>query len=100
MRTLGYFDLSGRLRLTLALTRVTLEIPMVLDRAMRDENSGVPPSATPPMSGQARARMADFNDDGDATGGELARRGILGPRVKGVLVIACKVLEKGERYAL
>lgn len=31
-------------------------------------------------------------------GGELQSRGLLGPRVKGVLVLACKVLEKGERF--
>ncbi|KAI5476700.1 hypothetical protein MNV49_007358 [Pseudohyphozyma bogoriensis] len=41
LRALSYFDIVGRLRLTLALTRVTLEIPMVLDRAMR-EDPGVP----------------------------------------------------------
>lgn len=32
--------------------------------------------------------------------GELQRRGLLGPRVKGVLVLACKVLEKGERFGI
>ncbi|KAL8276321.1 hypothetical protein RQP46_011287 [Phenoliferia psychrophenolica] len=104
LRALGYFDLVGRLRLTLALTRVTLEIPMVLDRAMRDDQrsgAGAPAAASPPsLSGQARAKMADSNDEGDAMGGELTRRGILGPRVKGVLVLACKVLEKGERMGI
>ncbi|KAM0750818.1 DnaJ-domain-containing protein [Meredithblackwellia eburnea MCA 4105] len=101
LRALSYFDFSGRLRLTLALTRVTLEIPMVLDRAMREEPISGPPPA--PLTGQDRARMADAAQDDDDEGfrtgaGELQRRGLLGPRIKGVLVLACKVLEKGERY--
>ncbi|SCV70202.1 BQ2448_1596 [Microbotryum intermedium] len=113
LRSLGYFDLVGRFRLTLALTRVTLEIPMVLDRAMRDEVPNVPYGLGP--AGKEREtkggnREANGEEGGGsrkngeqsgasaAAGGELQRRGLLGPRVKGVLVVACKMLEKAEKF--
>jgi hypothetical protein len=106
----------GRLRLTLALTRVTLEIPMVLDKAMREEvvvrqpRNVVPGSSRASSSNSSSASDDDLEDEG-ATGasasggaagrsGELQRRGLLGPRIKGALVIACKVLEKGEKFGL
>lgn len=101
LRSMGYFDITGRLRLTLALTRVSLEIPMVLDRAMRDE-----PSTPTPPPGLGGSPTASTEADGDnkngsaASSGELQSRGLLPPRVKGALVIACKVLEKGERWGL
>lgn len=36
LRQLSYFDVFGRLRLTLQLARVTLSIPMAIDQAMKD----------------------------------------------------------------
>lgn len=36
LRSLSYFDVFGRLRLTLQLARVTLSIPMAIDQAMKD----------------------------------------------------------------
>ncbi|KAK4055350.1 hypothetical protein OIO90_003188 [Microbotryomycetes sp. JL221] len=142
LRSLSYFDIVGRLRLTLALTRVTLEIPMVLDKAMRDEvvvrprqtsttsstnknnkrrkrRQSVNSSTTTTDESDATTGLSGDDDKNheddsasededdlnsattDATGtgaGELQRRGLLGPRVKGVLVLACKVLEKGEKW--
>ncbi|BGP17496.1 hypothetical protein JCM10213_004408 [Rhodosporidiobolus nylandii] len=92
LRTLSYFDVYGRLRLTLALTRVTLEIPMVLDRAMRDE---VPAAPQPLKPGVPRAKQ----DEEEGTGKELERRGLLGARTRGMLVLTCKCLEKAERWA-
>lgn len=76
------------MRLTLALTRVTLEIPLVLDRAMRIE-------PVKPRTGVPSPRAEGAEGDG-VGGGELLRRGLLGPRVKGVLILACRVLERGE----
>lgn len=35
---------------------------------------------------------------GMGTGGELTRRGLLGPRIRGVIVLATKILEKGEKF--
>jgi hypothetical protein len=80
------------MRLTLALTRVTLEIPLVLDRAMRIE-------PVKPRTGIPTARAEGAEGDG-VGGGELLRRGLLGPRVKGVLVVACRVLERGEKLGM
>lgn len=37
---------------------------------------------------------------GTMPAGELQRRGLLGPRVKGMLVITCKVIEKVERLGM
>ncbi|GAA6043376.1 hypothetical protein JCM8097_005290 [Rhodosporidiobolus ruineniae] len=97
LRALSYFDLYGRLRLTLALTRVTLEIPMVLDRAMRDELPVPPPTAG---IGAPRPRRHAEGGEGGAEGGggQLERRGLLGTRTRGMLVVTCKMLEKAERW--
>lgn len=103
LRSLSYFDILGRLRLTLALTRVTLEIPMVLDRAMREEvvvrrPMGEAVSTEAEEGGEQGEDGEEWTGNGEA--GELQRRGLLGPRIKGVLVLACRVLEKGERFGL
>lgn len=37
LRELSYFDVFGRLRLTLQLARITLSIPMAIDKAMKEE---------------------------------------------------------------
>ena len=119
LRSLSYFDIVGRLRLTLALTRVTLEIPLVLDKAMRLEEPSRGPASHKKTSedtpddekstcdGNGNARMASgsegmegSNGIGNMGSGEIQRRGLLGPRVKGVLVVACKYLEKGEKMGL
>ncbi|KAM0790910.1 hypothetical protein ACM66B_004217 [Microbotryomycetes sp. NB124-2] len=116
LRALSYFDILGRLRLTLALTRVTLEIPMVLDKAMREEvvvhpnpsssssahhnrRASSSSSSSSASDSDAASGVSDMEDGAStAAAGELQRRGLLGPRVKGVLVLACKVLEKGEKW--
>ncbi|GAA5922698.1 hypothetical protein JCM3775_006104 [Rhodotorula graminis] len=115
LRSLGYFDVYGRLRLTLALTRVTLEIPMVLDRAMRDE---LPAPAPPPRGlgaatqGRERERGRDKERRRGGSGaagaagaagggikeGQLERRGLLGTKTRGMLVLTCKMLERAERW--
>ena len=77
LRQLSYFDVFGRLRLSLQLARVTLSIPMAIDKAMKEND--------------------EYNDDDGATGyvdegdGDLKRnaqvvkRGLLGPRIASVL---------------
>lgn len=40
LRQLSYFDVFGRLRLTLQLARVTLSIPMAIDQAMKEDEGG------------------------------------------------------------
>jgi hypothetical protein len=39
-RHLSYFDIMGRSRLTIQLTRITLSLPIALERAIRDQNYG------------------------------------------------------------
>jgi hypothetical protein len=105
LRSLSYFDVYGRLSLTLALTRVTLEIPMVLDRAMRDElpSSSAPTAGLEPPTNGGRGTEEDSDEEnGESTSnrdGQLERRGLLGTRTRGMLVVTCKVLEKAERWA-
>ncbi|GAA5889997.1 hypothetical protein JCM6882_009193 [Rhodosporidiobolus microsporus] len=138
LRTLSYFDVYGRLRLTLALTRVSLEIPMVLDRAMREEvvvgaggAGGGPAPGLGAAGGRRRRRRKAptgaaagagdddaSSDDADLGSGsdadddapyspfsstapqqQLERRGLLGTRTRGMLVLTCKMLEKAERWA-
>jgi hypothetical protein len=36
-RQLSYFDIMGRSRLTIQLTRITLSLPIALDRAVREQ---------------------------------------------------------------
>lgn len=110
LRALSYFDVIGRLRLTLALTRVSLEIPLVLDKAMRAEPNRTSPTSTKKKddSSNVDPERESWNGTGaapTATGmgigqGELQRRGLLGPRVKGVLVVACAILSKGEKFGM
>ncbi|GAA6050735.1 hypothetical protein JCM3770_006600 [Rhodotorula araucariae] len=105
LRALGYFDVYGRLRLTFALTRVTLEIPMVLDRAMRDELPT--PAPAKGLGAPGRERERDKKKGSATSGpepttrvqeGQLERRGLLGPKARGMLVLTCKMLERAERW--
>lgn len=65
-----------------------------------DETSSATSSAS--NTPEIPTKINEFNNTSSFTsetgGGELQSRGLLGPRVKGVLVLACKVLEKGERF--
>ncbi|GJN90163.1 hypothetical protein Rhopal_003162-T1 [Rhodotorula paludigena] len=104
LRSLGYFDVYGRLRLTLALTRVTLEIPMVLDRAMRDEVPAPAPQrglGAPPPPSERDKRQSGTQRSSRNSGpqeGQLERRGLLGTKTRGMLVLTCKMLERAERW--
>lgn len=99
---------------------------MVLDRAMRDD---VPPPSTSSLSSSVpsagiglgrpkRGRKTsgrggggsestsdsdddEREDDGEegSRDGQLERRGLLGTRTRGMLLITCKMLEKAERWA-
>jgi len=90
LRALSYFNLLGRLRLSLALARVTISIPMRIDEAMREEASS----------------EEGGSDDGDSDADEPhaqkppRRKGILPPKVAGLLEATVAVLERGERATL
>jgi hypothetical protein len=95
LRQLSYFDVLGRLRLSLRLVRVTLSIPMAIDEAMMQDDS--------------LTEMRDNGDGGDdaeqgderptdVTSRGVARPGgLLGRHLTGALSLAVTVLEKGER---
>jgi len=72
LRSLSYFDVFGRLRLTLQLARLTLTIPMLIDNAMK----------------------AEF----DALGAKGVNKGLLGDGVAKVIASLVTVLERGEQY--
>jgi len=92
LRRLSYFDLYGRLRLTMELLRSMVEVPLILDKAMREDIS----TSTSPQTSYSSTR--EGGSDGAGKGGQLESRGILGVRTKGMLVLTCRVLEKAERW--
>jgi len=104
MRQLGYFNITGRLRLAISLARVTLEIPMVLDRAMiEDGTTHAAQQGTRASAANSEDSHEDSSHEANPGGSkprELQRRGFLPLRVKGALVLTCKMLEKGERLGL
>jgi len=71
LRSLSYFDVFGRLRVTLQLARLTLTIPMLIDNAMK----------------------AEFD-----AGAKGANKGLLGDGVAKVVSSLITVLERGEQY--
>lgn len=93
LRALSYFDIRGRLRLTLQLGIVALSIPMAIDQAI----------------GTDPAEPIAAEEDGK----EVVRRSLLGPRLacvpltslpsvlisahSGALALAVTLLERGER---
>lgn len=72
LRTLSYFDVFGRLRVTMQLARITLTIPMLIDNAMKAEY--------------------------DALGSKGINKGLLGDGMAKVIASLVTVLERGEQY--
>ncbi|GBC44564.2 DnaJ-domain-containing protein [Rhizophagus irregularis DAOM 181602=DAOM 197198] len=72
LRSLSYFDVFGRLRLTMQLTKISLTIPMLIDNAMKAES--------------------------DALGNKGTHKGLLGDGVSKVISSLITVLEAGEQY--
>ncbi|CAG8556995.1 11944_t:CDS:2 [Ambispora gerdemannii] len=72
LRSLSYFDVFGRLRLTLQLARLTLSIPMLIDQAMKHEFA--------------------------VNGGKGKYRGLLGDGMAKVLAGLVTLLERGEKF--
>ncbi|MBW0540595.1 hypothetical protein O181_080310 [Austropuccinia psidii MF-1] len=109
LRSLSYFNLMGRVSLSLALARVTISIPMRIDQAMRGlEDSNIDHDdlnnnnnnnndqvneknqKEPHQSNSNHRQSQDFNQ----------RSGILPPRVAGLLEATVAVLERGERATM
>lgn len=68
LRQLSYFDVFGRLRLTLQLARVTLSIPMAIDSAMKapDETPGTAEAAAAASSVPLPQSDSEGSGDSDA----------------------------------
>lgn len=97
LRQLSYFDVFGRLRLSLQLARVTLSIPMAIDRAMKEEGDEEE-AEREGIDGEGPNGLVEEGYAGaDGEEGRIVKRGLLGPRVAGVLGLAVAILEKGER---
>lgn len=71
LRALSYFDVFGRLRLTMKLARLTLSIPMMIDKSMKTEL--------------------------EQSGGKGLNKGLLGDGVAKLISGLVTVLERGER---
>lgn len=118
LRQLSYFDVRGRLRLTLQLARVTLSLPVVVDSAMRDEaedaqsdsegDDDLERRSTSSRGSRRRrrersSRSSDHGVDGRARPRVRLekvkgrrRRGLLPPPVSVVIGLAIGALEIGE----
>lgn len=91
LRALSYFNLLGRLRLSLALARVTISIPMRIDEAMKEGGEV--------SSGEEEEEEAGDSELGKASS-KRDRKGILPPKVAGLLEATVAVLERGERATM
>ncbi|CAI2168344.1 16640_t:CDS:2 [Funneliformis geosporum] len=72
LRSLSYFDVFGRLRVTMQLARSTLTIPILVDNAMKEEF--------------------------DTLGNKGINKGLLGDGMAKVITSLVAVLERGEQY--
>lgn len=63
LRQLSYFDVFGRLRLTLQLARVTLSIPMAIDQAMKGQEEDNKAETTSPHADS----LHEEDNDSDAS---------------------------------
>ncbi|KAG8948776.1 hypothetical protein FRC03_000583 [Tulasnella sp. 419] len=103
LRQLSYFDVRGRLRLTLQLARVTLNLPMVVDIAMREDDADSDDEDDHRGGGHSSARSRDSARRREKTRVKLGRvkgrtkRGLIPPRVGAVIGLAIGALEMGER---
>ena len=101
LRALSYFDVRGRLRLTLQLARVTLSLPVVVDLAMRDEgDSDDEEDEVGRRRSSPRRGVANGHDVPRVKLGRIPgrrKRGLLPPPVSVVIGLAIGVLEVGER---
>ncbi|RUS19981.1 hypothetical protein BC937DRAFT_86604 [Endogone sp. FLAS-F59071] len=92
LRQLSYFDILGRLRLTMTIARVLMEIPIMINVASKGEEDKA--AATAAAAGK------EANKDDNMTANKEGREGgIFGERVEKVLRMVVGLLEKGEKLA-
>ncbi|RUS26533.1 hypothetical protein BC938DRAFT_470644 [Jimgerdemannia flammicorona] len=90
LRQLSYFDILGRLRLTMIIARVLMEIPIMINVASKGEDDKAAAAA-------ATKDTKDNKEGRDGTG--FSSGGIFGERVEKVLRMVVGLLEKGEKLA-
>ena len=89
LRQLSYFDVFGRLRLSLQLARVTLSIPMVIDKAML-EDDGYNSDDTSSCSSGSPAGSVEGKSTNE--NGQVMRKTLLGTRLTSVLNLVRAVI--------
>lgn len=89
LRQLPYRDICGRLRLTLQLARVTLEMPVAVDRAICEREEAKEREA------QARSQAADGSRTRRV--GRSTKGGILPANLTTIICCLVVVLEHSER---
>ncbi|ORZ24744.1 hypothetical protein BCR42DRAFT_403559 [Absidia repens] len=79
LRTLSYFNIWGRMQLSITMCKVFLQLPIMINIESRQKQ---------------RQQIEDDKDEDDDDA-----QGILGTRIENALKMAVGVLETGERYA-
>lgn len=87
LRQLSYFDILGRLRLTMTIARVLMEIPIMINVSSKGEEDK-------PAAAAAAGKVASKDENKEGREG-----GIFGERVEKVLRMVVGLLEKGEKLA-
>ncbi|KAH9810577.1 hypothetical protein DFH28DRAFT_1131973 [Melampsora americana] len=92
LRSLSYFNVLGRVRLSLALARVTLSIPMRIDQVMRENEEE--------EAEEAEELVHDEDERRKRRRQKNRNSGILPRGVAGLLEATVAVLECGERATM
>ncbi|KAI7947551.1 hypothetical protein MJO28_009459 [Puccinia striiformis f. sp. tritici] len=103
LRSLSYFNFLGRLRLSLALVRVTISIPIRIDQIMRngfDSSSSSSSDEEEEEDDDGPNEIDSYNDNGGKKkqkNNVKKRTGILPNKITGLLEATVDILERGER---
>ncbi|KAH9441582.1 hypothetical protein Pst134EA_032846 [Puccinia striiformis f. sp. tritici] len=101
LRSLSYFNFLGRLRLSLALVRVTISIPIRIDQIMRngfDSSSSSSDEEEEEDDGPNEINSYNDNEGKKKQKNNVKKRaGILPNKITGLLEATVDILERGER---
>ncbi|KAI8452319.1 hypothetical protein BY996DRAFT_6431883 [Phakopsora pachyrhizi] len=119
LRSMSYFNLFGRLRLTMAIARVTISIPMRIDQVFKQDDEDESRSTTTTKDDSESSKESseqkerkknekeqekedDETADKESEEGEQSckRVGLLPGPILGLLEATVAVLEKGEKVTL
>ncbi|KAI9607155.1 hypothetical protein H4Q26_005670 [Puccinia striiformis f. sp. tritici PST-130] len=100
LRSLSYFNFLGRLRLSLALVRVTISIPIRIDQIMRngfDSSSSSSDEEEEEDDDQMKLIVTMTMKEKEKEKQRKKRAGILPNKITGLLEATVDILERGER---